>query len=136
MTARKGLACEFCRVNAACMTARLAGESRTEFREVRITNTYRKRQVIFYEGHEPHGVFVVCSGRIKVFKSDGKGHQLTVRIVGQGEILGHAAVLAAAPYAETAEALEETTLAYLDAARFTRFLATEPALVAAMLADL
>lgn len=126
MTSRKGLACELCRVKSTCFSSTLAGEPLKEFRESRITNIYRKRQVIFYEGHQPHGVFVVCSGRIKIYKADGKGHQLTVRVVGPGEILGHNAILAGELYAETAEALDESVLAYVEEARFKAFLTRQP----------
>src|SRR6185295_5905947 len=121
-----------CRVKHSCFSSALTGDPLKEFQESRITNTYRKRQVIYYEGHQPHGVFVVCSGRIKIYKTDGKGHKLTVRVVGPGEVLGHNAVLAGEQYAETAEALDESALAYLDEAKFKAFLAKQPAVAGRM----
>jgi len=135
-TNRNGLACELCRVKTTCFSAALSGDQQKEFRSSRITNTYRKRQVIFYEGHQPHGVFVVCGGRIKIYKTDGKGHQLTVKVVGPGEILGYTSLLAKEPYGETAEALDESTLAYMDGARFRSLLEKQPAMASRMFAQM
>ncbi len=135
-TSRTGLACDLCRARSACFSSALSGERLKEFRDSRISNTYRKRQVIFYEGHQPHGVFVVCTGRVKVYKTDRKGHQLTVRIVGPGEILGHQPLLAGEAYAETAEALEESTMAYVEWATFRAMLGTQPAMASRLFAQM
>jgi CRP-like cAMP-binding protein len=101
-----------------------------------VTNVYRRRQVVFYEDHPAHGVYLVCAGRVKVYKADRKGHQLTVRVAGAGELLGYRDLLASEPYAATAEALDDATLAYVDGARFKAFLAQQPALAARMFAEL
>lgn len=133
MNSHKGLECDLCSVKTACFfTGLRATPKEAEFRDSRVTNTYRKRQVVFYEGNQPHGVFLVCSGRVKVYKSDGKGHQLTVRVAGPGEIIGHDALLGGEPYAATAEALEESRLAHIDETRFRAMLTATPQLATAM----
>lgn len=127
MVKNSGIECDLCAVKAACFFAGLRGTPRfQEFRDSRVTNLYRKRQVVFYEGNQPHGVFLVCTGRVKVYKSDGRGHQLTVRVAGPGEIIGHDALLAGESYAATAEALEESRLAHVDETRFRAMLGQNP----------
>src|SRR5689334_14239497 len=132
MTNHKGLECDLCPAKAGCFFTELKGAASQEFRDSRIANRYRKRQVVFYEGHQPHGVFLVCAGRVKVYKADGRGHQLTVRIAGAGSILGYRALLAGESYAATAEALDEASLAYIDEPRFRAFLEKNPAVAARM----
>ncbi len=132
----KGLECEVCKARETCFFADLKDGDFQDFRLSRISNTYRKRQVVFYEDHNPHGVYVVCSGRIKVYKSDRKGHQLTVRVASQGEILGYRALLASEPYSATAEALEDSTLAFIDETKFKALLTKHQALTLRMLTQL
>lgn len=126
--ASRTLPCTVCRVRTSCIMTALTDAQSKEFREQRVSNNYRKKQVIFYEGHRPHGVFLVCGGRVKVYKSDGKGHQLTVRIAAPGELLGYRALLAGEVYTATAEALDDATLTYIEEARFKAFLAQQPEL--------
>ncbi len=136
MMNRRATECSLCKVRNACVMASLGEAQAKEFRAERVGNTYRKKQVVFYEGHKPHGVYLVCGGRVKVYKSDGKGHQLTVRIAGPGELLGYRALLAGEAYTATAEALDDASLTYLDEARFKVFLAKEPALASRLFAQL
>src|SRR6185503_251830 len=70
----------------------------------------------------PHGLFIVCRGRVKVYKSDHRGHQLTMRIAGPGDLLGYRALIARQAYTATAEALEEATLSYVDETAFRSLL--------------
>lgn len=136
MTNHRGLECELCKARTACFFADAKGATDPEVREARTTNVYRRRQTVFYEGSAPHGVFVVCAGRVKIYKSDGRGHQLTVRIAGPGAILGHEDLLAGTAYSVTAESLEDSTLAYVDEAKFRAAVLKSPALSARMFVQL
>ena len=133
--ATRTLPCTVCKVRTSCTMTTLTEAQLREFREARVSNTYRRKQVIFYEGHRPHGVFLVCGGRVKVYKSDGKGHQLTVRIARPGELLGYRALLAGEMYTATAEALDDAVLTYMEEARFKAFLTQQPALAGRLFAD-
>ncbi len=136
MSNRRVMECTVCKVKSSCAMAALAEPAAKQFRDERVGNRYRRKQVVFYEGHRPHGVFLVCSGRVKVYKSDGRGHQLTVRLAGPGEWLGYRALLAGETYTATAEALDDASLTYVEEARFRAFLAQQPALAARLMAQL
>lgn len=128
--------CALCRAKGSCFFADLTGEPFEDFKRSRISNVYKKRQVVFYEGHMPHGVFIVCAGSVKVYKSDTKGHQLTTRLAQQGDILGYRSLLSKEPYSATAEAMEDSCLAYIDDAKFREFLAKHQVLALKMLTKL
>lgn len=131
-----GPECALCKARGSCFFADLEGEAFEDFKRSRISNVYKKRQVVFYEGHMPHGLFVVCAGSVKVFKSDTKGHQLTTRLAHQGDILGYRALLSKEPYSATAEAMEDSCLAYIDDGKFREFLAKHQVLALKMLTKL
>ena len=48
--------------------------------------TYPKDAVLFVEGQEPRGVFVICNGRVKMSTNSASGQSLIVRIAEPGEI--------------------------------------------------
>src|SRR5712691_10781629 len=50
--------------------------------------TYPKGAILFVEGQEPRGVFVLCRGRVKLTTSSADGRSLILRIVDPGEIIG------------------------------------------------
>jgi len=122
MTAVRAPECGLCKDRHTCFFTELKDKEFDEFKAARINNIYKKRQVVFYEGHMPHGVFIVCRGRVKVYKSDHKGHQLTMRIASPGDLLGYRALVARQPYTATAEALEDASLSYIDETAFRSFL--------------
>ncbi len=92
------------------------------------TVIYKKRQVIFYEGNQPFGLYCIFSGLVKVFKTcEDKGHRQIVRLAGGGELLGYRALLAEEPYAATAEAVADSEICFIEKAGIMETLAEEPA---------
>src|SRR5258708_16832372 len=59
--------------------------------EIKFTAVYPKGSVLFVEGEEPRGVFIICSGRAKLTTSSAEGKTLIVKIAEAGEVLGASA---------------------------------------------
>ncbi len=110
--------CVVCASRKSCFFVELKGDAFEDFRLSRVSNLYKKRQVVFYEGHSPHGIYIVCQGRVKIYKTDNKGHQLTTRVVYPGDLMGHPALLTHKAYSATAESMDDSWLAYLNEAKF------------------
>ncbi|MBI2060818.1 MAG: Crp/Fnr family transcriptional regulator [Nitrospirae bacterium] len=94
-----------------------------------VPQTFRKRQIIFQTGSKPYGLYVVCSGRVKVYKNTPSGRLLTTRIASTGELLGYRAFFADETYAANAETLEDTSLRFLDREVVRKLILTQPPLV-------
>ncbi|HVW94516.1 MAG TPA: response regulator [Mucilaginibacter sp.] len=71
---------------------------------------FKKNQVIYYEGDKGNGLFLVIKGKIKSIKLAEDGRELMTGIYSNDEYLGINAMLANEPYADTATALEDSTL--------------------------
>src|SRR5882672_11564383 len=54
--------------------------------------TYPKNTVFITEGDSSDSVFVVLSGRVKVFLSDTEGHEMILDTQGPGEYVGEMAL--------------------------------------------
>jgi CRP/FNR family transcriptional regulator, cyclic AMP receptor protein len=68
--------------------------------------TYPKGATLFLEGQSPRGVFILCSGKVKLSTSSADGRSLILRISEAGEVLGLPAAVTGKPYELTAEVLE------------------------------
>ena len=58
------------------------------------------------------------TGRVRIYRNSSDGRELTLAIIGQGEILGEIALLDGGGHTAMAMAQVETHLAVLDRARF------------------
>jgi len=84
--------------------------------------TYPKGAILFVEGQEPRGVFVICNGRVKLTASSAEGKSLITRIAEAGEVVGLPATLSGKPYELTAEALEPIQANFVAREEFLQFL--------------
>ncbi len=83
---------------------------------------YPKGALLFVEGQQSRGVFVVCTGRVKLSASSPEGKTLLLRIAEPGEIVGLPATLSGEPYGLTAEVLEPTQANFIPREAFLSFL--------------
>ncbi|HMD00001.1 MAG TPA: response regulator [Ferruginibacter sp.] len=79
----------------------------------RNTNLYKKKQVIYTEGNHPSRLFYLVSGKVKTYKTNNDGKELTVGLYNEGDFIGYTSLLEATVYKETAEAIDETELAII-----------------------
>jgi CRP/FNR family transcriptional regulator len=62
--------------------------------------------MLFIEGQQPRGVFVLCSGKVKLSTSSREGKTIITKISDSGDVLGLNAVVSNRPYEVTAEMME------------------------------
>ena len=70
--------------------------------------TFRRGQSIFRQGDSGDSLFLVASGRIKLFLESPDGEQLTILFCGPGNCFGEMAILDGNARSASAEALEQT----------------------------
>src|SRR5215218_3041115 len=91
---------------------------------VKYTTLYPRGALLFVEGQPGRGVYILCSGRVKLSATSSDARVIITRIARAGEILGLCATLSGEPYEVTAETLEPSQVNFVRAADFTRFLAS------------
>jgi CRP/FNR family transcriptional regulator, cyclic AMP receptor protein len=84
--------------------------------------TYPRDAILFVEGQEPRGVFVICNGRVKLSTSSADGKSIIVRVAEAGEIVGLPGTISGKPYELTAEALEPLQANFIPREAFLQFL--------------
>jgi CRP/FNR family transcriptional regulator, polysaccharide utilization system transcription regulator len=130
--------CDWCQFRKNCFYELLGTkDSKREWREMRLANPFKAGEVIFHEGTQAQGVFVVCTGKVKIYKSSRTGQQLTTRMEQGGDLLGHVSLLAKeGPYTGTAEALEPSVVSMVEEKQFIDFLAKYPESSRALMREL
>ena len=76
-------------------------------------NVYKKKQVIYLEGNYPNKLFFIKKGKVKTFKSNDLGKELTIGLLNEGDFLGYTALIENSPYKESAEAFEDCELSVI-----------------------
>ncbi|MGV3704953.1 MAG: response regulator [Arcticibacter sp.] len=75
--------------------------------------TIKKKQIIFYEGDSPNGLYLLLSGKVKTFKISNDDRELLTSLYGPDEYIGVNALLSNEVYHETAEAVEDSSICML-----------------------
>src|SRR5882672_5721320 len=137
-TKREAPNCEWCPHKKNCFYDLIGTkESKKAWREMRLANRFKPGEVVFYEGEQPRGLFVVCTGKVKIYKSSRTGQQLITRVESPGDLLGHISLLAReGPYTGTAEALEPAVVSMVEEKKFTDFLSQYPQAALALMREM
>jgi len=93
-------------------------------------------RVIFYQGDEASGLYIVVSGRVKIFKLSPEGKEQILHFFGAGEPFGEVAVFAGECFPACAEALQESRLFFFPRPAFVAMIQKQPSVALNMMAVL
>jgi len=114
--------CRQCELRVRGMFCNLNPETLTNYEGIGTQIAYRKGVKLFEEETPCTGVFVLCSGRVKLSCTSREGKTLLLRIAVPGDVLGLGAVISGSRYEVTAETLEPTSLKSIRREEFLAFL--------------
>jgi len=110
MTAPYGLKilddCVSCPVKTAHPFCNLPLPAAQRLQGIKSTAVYPKGTMLFIEGQQPLGVFVLCMGKAKLSTSSREGRTIITKIAEGGDILGLNGAISNVPYEVTAEMME------------------------------
>ncbi|MDW7710473.1 MAG: Crp/Fnr family transcriptional regulator [Deferrisomatales bacterium] len=95
-----------------------------------------RRDVLFREGEPAEGIFVLLSGRVKIYKLSPDGKEHILHVVRPGQAFAEAAVFMPGGYPAYAEALQKSRTLLLPKAPFLALLQDEPGISLNIIATL
>jgi CRP/FNR family cyclic AMP-dependent transcriptional regulator len=98
--------CLTCPMRNEHLFCNLSPQAGQRLNEIKSTAVYPKGAMLFIEGQQPRGVFVLCSGKVKLSTSSREGKTIITKISDSGDVLGLNAVISNRPYEVTAEMME------------------------------
>ena len=116
--------CQACTVREQRLVCNLGDRALTDFNAAKFATIYPKGAMLFVEGQQPPGVFVVCAGRVKLFGTSTEGKTYVLQIAEPGDVLALSAVVAGRACEANAETLEPCHITMLKRADFLRLLAS------------
>ncbi|MBL7890782.1 MAG: Crp/Fnr family transcriptional regulator [Bacteroidia bacterium] len=105
--------CNTCKARCNSVFSGLFENEIDMLRDNKGCTTFKKGQVIFNQGGMPHGIFVVYSGKVKLFQLAENGREQIVRMAKPGDIIGYRSLLSSENYASTAVPIEESNICYI-----------------------
>jgi CRP/FNR family transcriptional regulator len=98
--------CTTCPMRGEHILCNLSPQASQRLNEIKSTAVYPKGAMLFIEGQQPRGVFILCSGKVKLSTSSREGKTIITKISDSGDVLGLNAVISNRPYEVTAEMME------------------------------
>lgn len=95
--------CVSCRLRREECFCNLSGAVLKAFSAISHQTAFPPGATLFVEGQSPRGVFLLCSGKVKLSTSSRDGKILILKMAAPGEMLGLSAVIAGTEYELTAE---------------------------------
>jgi CRP/FNR family transcriptional regulator, cyclic AMP receptor protein len=98
--------CLTCPVREEYLFCNLPAPAVQKLNEIKSTAIYPKSAMLFIEGQQPRGVFVLCTGKAKLSTSSAEGKTIITKISEAGDVLGLNATISNRPYEVTAQMIE------------------------------
>ena len=110
--------CDTCALRTKAVLCDLEGDDLAEFQKIKHSLDYEPHQTVFYEGHLCLGLYLLCTGKVKLTRSSARGQRQIVRILGPGELIEKQALGEQALHEVTCETLEPSQVCVIDKERY------------------
>lgn len=111
----------------------LSEQDLLRLKEIARIKNLEKGEVLFAQGEEATGFFVVLKGRLKVYRLSSRGRQQILHVFGPGEALAEAALFAGSRYPAWAEAMVASSVLFFPRKSFLELIKRKPELALNML---
>lgn len=105
-----------------------------ELSRIAIRHSFLKEQMIFSEGDEADGLYILISGRVKIFKLSSEGKEQILHIIEALEPFGEVPAFTGRRFPAHAEAIEDSTTLLFPRDSIIQSIKNDPSLAFNMLA--
>lgn len=123
---QKNRSCLACPSRDDSIFANLTTKHLEELDKYKVTNLYKKGQILFHQDSPPLGVFCVLDGQVKVLKNSDGGQETITRLASGGDVLGLRGVLTDRNHPATAKVMQDANLCFIDRKYFKELVQKSP----------
>lgn len=127
------LQCRFCLSGHMALLSELEDNDLENLAAHKSKVTYKKGQVLFYQGTIPMGIFCVHSGKVKVTRDGPDEKEQILSIAKENDFLGYRSLLSEDHYSVMATVSEEATICFIPKNDFLTVLKSNPLFMAKVL---
>jgi CRP/FNR family transcriptional regulator len=114
----------------------LSPEQLSEASRIAFEKHFNKGEIIFSDGEEGDGSYLIIEGTVKVFKLSPEGKEHIIHLFSSGRIFGEMAVFGGEHFPINAEAITPTRVLFFPRSAFISLIEKSQTLALKMLADL
>jgi len=100
---------------------------------IALKRSYRRGEIIFIEGEEGNGFYIVETGQVKIYKISAEGKEQILHLFGPGESFGEVSVFTGHGFPAFAKANAKTACLFFPRTDFVEMIRRDPALAMNML---
>lgn len=112
----------------------LPKEQIEDIEKISVNKYFNKGEIIFYDGEEGIGFYLVVEGSVNVYKLSADGKEQILHIVKEGETIGAVPVFSGKSFPANARAISKSHLLFFHRERFIHLITNKPALTMNLLA--
>jgi len=112
----------------------LPKEQIEDIEKISVNKYFNKGEIIFYDGEEGIGFYLVVEGSVNVYKLSADGKEQILHIVKEGETIGAVPVFSGKSFPANARAISKSHLLFFHRERFIHLITNKPALTMNILA--
>lgn len=116
--------------------SRLSGRELEALASSLTKRTFGKGTIIFHKGSPGRNLYVIESGRVRIFLLSSSGQEISVNVYGPGDVFGELALLDGLPRSAGAVVMERTVVYTLHRDDLLRLLEDSPQMAASIIQDL
>jgi len=113
--------------------AELADEQLQEIAGLMLERRYARGRIIFMEGEPGEAVYLLKSGRVKIYKQDDEGREHILHYINPGEIFAEVTLFDGGNYPASAEVVEDALIGVIRNADMDALLLKNPSIALALL---
>jgi CRP/FNR family transcriptional regulator, cyclic AMP receptor protein len=114
--------CVSCKLHGSNFFCSLSPSAMTALNRIKHATCFPEGSVVFLEGQQANGVYMLCQGRVKLLTTNADGRTLILKVAEPGEVLGLHSAVTGRPHELTVETLQPSQLAFIRRDDFVRFL--------------
>jgi len=99
-----------------------------EISEIASSRSYKKGEMIYWAGDKGGTLFVLHTGRVKLFRLNENGKEQVLRLVEPGDFIGELSLFSSLQLTDNAQALEDSTMCVLQGERLKELMVKYPSI--------
>jgi CRP/FNR family transcriptional regulator len=123
-------------LSATPLFSGLPAEQLAVIRRIAVEKRFSKDEIIFSEGDDGVGFYVIADGQVKIFKLSTDGKEQILHIFGPGHPFGEVPVFSGQQFPANAQALSSLRVLFFPRAAFIDLISANPSLALNLLADM
>ncbi len=106
----------------------LTGEEQQEIAAITTAKTFKKGDFVYMAGDQAGKLYVLHTGRVKIYRLNANGKEQVIRVVGPGEFMGELSLLSSMPLTDNGEALEDCTMCLIEGTKLKELMKKYPSI--------